>query len=126
MVAAAALAGCGGDKEAVTPETFAASCQQLLQTSCERYTDCLAPKRTDGGPTRDDYIRQCISDNERSDGRCMDRFARSECPAEEQAASERCEHDVRNAQCSALCTGDDFIFCWHPCLYFCPPKQPAR
>ena len=119
----ASLAACGCGKEAVTAQTFADACQKLLQTSCERYTDCLAPTRTDPSKTRDDYIRECIADNERTDGTCQDRYQKAECRQEEQDAYVTCEREVRGAQCSALCTGTDSGFCWHPCGYFCPPKN---
>jgi hypothetical protein len=115
-------AGCGDKKPEVTQETLAASCRRYLQTSCERYTDCLAPSRTDTSKSRDDYIKECVANNVLQDGACMDRFARSECPAEEQEANDRCEGNVRKAECSSLCAGEDFIFCWHPCLYYCPPR----
>jgi len=121
-----ALADCRGkdeEEEPLTPETFQASCLKLLQTSCERFTDCLAPLRTDPGKTRDDYIRECIADNMRTEGACAERFARAECPAEEKAATDRCEPRVRAAECSALCGGSSFVFCWSPCLYVCPAKK---
>jgi hypothetical protein len=118
----ACLIGCG-EKEAVNAQTLANSCNKLLETSCQRFTDCLPPTGNDAGKTREQRIAECIADNVSKEGSCMDRFAQSECPDEEQGAYVRCEEEVRGAQCSALCSGTDFVFCWHPCLYFCPPKK---
>ena len=128
------LSGCGGADDAVTPEAFAASCLKYLRTSCERFTDCLAPQRMDASKSRDDYINACIAENTQRQGSCMERFAKSVCAAEEKAAADRCEQELHGAQCTAICTGTDFIQCSWPCVYFCkgptgepgPPRIPPR
>jgi hypothetical protein len=124
-----ALAACHDKEEAepVTQESFAASCLKHLQTSCERYTDCLAPHRPDTGKTREEQIRGCVDEALRTEGSCEQRFARSECPTEAKFAADTCEKEIREAQCSDLCpTFAMTTFCRHPCYYYCPARPPVR